>query len=124
MYCKSIEIIGIPGSGKSTNFKNIKDDLIKSGIKAVTKDDLIHRFIYTKYKNIFFRKSKTLSSFIFRLRGYAHKLKYDFMISEQQFIQKILTINTIRDISEKEKKYLFDLLLESIYIYWIGKDLL
>lgn len=125
----SIEIIGIPGSGKTTNYKKIVKQFRDKGLKIVTKEDVIRRYMLYKFNHLkllcFYEKFlNAISDIVYRLRRFKYVSLIEFITNNQEFMYKVLNINAKRDINKKEKQYVMNLLFETLIIYNIADNVL
>ncbi len=125
----SIEIIGIPGSGKTTNYKKIVNQYRNKGLKVITKEKVISRYMAERVKwlNLLSFHQKSLvavSNFFYRLRRFKYVSLNEFILKNQEFMCKIFKINTTRTISKNEGQYVTNLLFETLIIYNIADNVL
>ena len=118
-------MLGIPGSGKTTNFAKILNDLSQENIICYNSNDIKKLYLIRKYR-IFKLISKY--NFIFEKilkKFYKHtNIKRDFlsrvMSDNKIFFKKIDTLINSSSMNENEKKHVTDLFLETVFIYEIA----
>lgn len=125
----SIEIIGIPGSGKSTNYKKIVKQYRDKGLKVITIEEVICKYMSEKFKwlkllNFHQKFLFIISDFLYKLRRFQYVSLIELLTKNQEFMYKIFQINTKRTIYEKEKQYVMNLLFETLIIYNIANNVL